>query len=177
MATSIERREQIVEQARGGRTDDPTDPADPADPADPPAVLRAAGLRVTGVRLAVLEALRATPHADTESVIHTVREQLGSVSDQAVYNVVGAFTSRRIARRIQPASSPARYELRVGDNHHHAVCRTCGLTSDVDCAVGRSPCLEAPDVAGYQIDEAEVIFWGVCQRCRSHSGEEAAAGS
>jgi Fur family ferric uptake transcriptional regulator len=131
--------------------------------------LRAAGLRVTRPRLAVLDAVRERPHADTGSVIEGVRTLVPSVSHQAVYDCLGALTDAGLLRRIQPAGSVARYELRVGDNHHHLVCRSCGTVTDVDCAVGAAPCIDAPlDVAehdGFVVDEAEVIYWGLCAAC------------
>jgi Fur family transcriptional regulator, stress-responsive regulator len=128
-------------------------------------MLRRAALRVTGPRVAVLRALHDHPHADTDSVISVVREDLGVVSPQAVYDVLRALTAAGLVRRIQPAGSVARYEVRVGDNHHHVVCRSCGAISDVDCAVGYTPCLTAADDAGYEIGEAEVIYWGRCPEC------------
>jgi Fur family ferric uptake transcriptional regulator len=128
-------------------------------------VLRGAGLRVTRPRLAVLAAVSESPHADTESIITLVRADLGDVSHQAVYDVLRALTDAGLLRRIQPAGSVARYETRVGDNHHHVVCRSCGEIADVDCAVGHAPCLEWSDDHGYEIDEAEVVFWGRCPRC------------
>ena len=128
-------------------------------------MLRGAALRVTGPRVAVLRALHDHPHADTDSVISVVREDLGVVSNQAVYDVLRALTAAGLVRRIQPAGSVARYEVRVGDNHHHVVCRSCGAISDVDCAVGYTPCLTAAADAGYEIDEAEVIYWGRCPEC------------
>jgi Fur family transcriptional regulator, stress-responsive regulator len=128
-------------------------------------MLRGAALRVTGPRVAVLRALHDHPHADTDSVIGVVREDLGVVSHQAVYDVLRALTAVGLVRRIQPAGSVARYEVRVGDNHHHVVCRSCGAISDVDCAVGYTPCLTAADDAGCEIGEAEVIYWGRCPEC------------
>jgi Fur family ferric uptake transcriptional regulator len=128
-------------------------------------MLRGAALRVTRPRLAVLSAVHAHPHADTDSVIGAVRTSLGDVSHQAVYDVLRALTAAGLVRRIQPAGSVARYEARVGDNHHHAVCRSCGAIADVDCAVGHVPCLTANDDAGFAIDEAEVIYWGRCAAC------------
>ena len=127
--------------------------------------LRGAGLRVTRPRLAVLDAVRQRPHADTGTVLDGVRAQLPSVSHQAVYDCLGALTDSGLVRRIQPAGSVARYELRVGDNHHHAVCRSCGVVADVDCAVGVRPCLHASDTHGFVIDEAEVTYWGLCPAC------------
>ena len=131
--------------------------------------LRSAGLRVTRPRLAVLAALHGHPHADTESVIRLARAELGAVSHQAVYDVLRALTDAGLVRRIQPAGSLARYEARVGDNHHHVVCRDCGDVQDVDCAVGRTPCLTASDDAGFSIDEAEVVYWGRCPTCSSRT--------
>jgi Fur family ferric uptake transcriptional regulator len=127
--------------------------------------LRAAGLRVTKPRTAVLAALHAHPHADTDAVIGAAREQHGPVSHQAVYDVLRVLTDAGIVRRIQPIGSVARYEVRVGDNHHHVVCRRCGTIADVDCAVGDTPCLTASDDHGFSIDEAEVVYWGVCSGC------------
>jgi Fur family transcriptional regulator, stress-responsive regulator len=138
-----------------------------APPTDYAALLRAAGLRVTAPRLGVLLALQARPHTDTDTVIRAVREGLGSVSPQAVYNVLAALVDAGLVRRIEPAGSPALYEVRVGDNHHHIVCRACGATTDVDCAVGRRPCLTPAETAGYVLDEAEVTFWGLCPDCQS----------
>lgn len=127
--------------------------------------LRTADLRVTRPRLAVLEAVQANPHADTESIFGAVRAGLPEVSRQAVYDVLAALTVVGLVRRIQPSGSVARYESRVGDNHHHIVCRTCGVIADVDCAVGEAPCLTASDDNGFLLDEAEVIYWGLCQDC------------
>ncbi len=134
---------------------------------DFPQRLRDAGLRVTRQRLAVLGALADLAHADTESVIHAVRRDLPDVSHQAIYDSLRALTSAGLARRIQPNGSVARYEVRVGDNHHHLVCRSCGEITDVDCAVGHVPCLTASDDHGYVVDEAEVIYWGTCSACAS----------
>jgi Fe2+ or Zn2+ uptake regulation protein len=128
-------------------------------------MLRGAELRVTRPRLAVLTAVHDNPHADTSSIIDAVREDLGEVSGQAVYDVLGALTEAGLVRRIQPSGSVARYELRVGDNHHHVVCRSCGAIADVDCAVGEAPCLDPSEAHGYAIDEAEVVFWGRCPDC------------
>jgi Fur family transcriptional regulator, stress-responsive regulator len=127
-------------------------------------MLRAASLRMTGPRLAVLRAVHDHPHADTDSIIGIVRAR-GVVSHQAVYDVLRVLTAAGLVRRIQPAGSAARYEARVGDNHHHIVCRSCGAISDVDCAVGYTPCLTAADDKGYEISEAEVIYWGRCPDC------------
>ena len=128
-------------------------------------LVRAAALRVTRPRIAVLSAVHAHPHADTESIIRVVRKNIGEVSHQAVYDVLRVLTEVGLLRRIQPAGSVARYETRVDDNHHHVVCRSCGATADVDCAVGHAPCLIASDDAGYAIEEAEVIYWGRCPAC------------
>ena len=128
--------------------------------------LRRASLRVTSPRVAVLRAVNDHPHADTDSISAVVREDLGVVvSLQAVYDVLRALTDAGLVRRIQPMGSVARYEARVGDNHHHVVCRSCGAISDVECAVGYTPCLTAADGTGYEIDEAEVIYWGRCPDC------------
>lgn len=128
-------------------------------------LLRGASLRVTRPRLAVLHAVHDHPHADTESIIRLVRGNLGEVSHQAVYDVLRALTAAGLVRRIQPTGSVARYEARVGDNHHHVVCRSCGAIADVDCAVGDAPCLTASDDSGFVIDEAEVVYWGRCPDC------------
>ncbi|HYO20136.1 MAG TPA: Fur family transcriptional regulator [Dermatophilaceae bacterium] len=128
-------------------------------------LLRGAALRVTRPRVAVLSAVHRHPHADTESIIGVVREDLGEVSHQAVYDVLRALTAAGLVRRIQPSGSVARYESRVGDNHHHVVCRSCGFVADVDCAVGTTPCLTASDDHGFAIDEADVTYWGVCPDC------------
>jgi len=128
-------------------------------------MLRGAALRVTRPRVAALSAVHDHPHADTDSVIRAVREDLGEVSHQAVYDVLRALTAAGLVRRIQPPGSLARYEARVGDNHHHVVCRSCGAIADVDCAVGYTPCLTAAADSGYEIDEAEVIYRGRCPEC------------
>lgn len=130
-------------------------------------LLREASLRVTRPRVAVLEALEHHPHADTDTVAGLVRDQIGTVSTQAVYDVLRALTDAGLVRRIEPAGSPARFERRVGDNHHHVVCRHCGSLADVDCAVGAAPCLSASDSRGFVIDEAEVTYWGTCPSCSS----------
>jgi Fe2+ or Zn2+ uptake regulation protein len=127
--------------------------------------LRSLGLRVTRPRVAVLTVLHDHPHADTDSVIGRVRELAGDVSHQAVYDVLRALTAAGLVRRIQPAGSVARYEVRVGDNHHHVVCRSCGVIADVDCAVGEAPCLDPSDGHGFVIDRAEVTYWGLCPEC------------
>jgi len=128
-------------------------------------MLRSVSLRVTRPRVAVLRAAHERPHADTESIIGAVRADLGEVSHQAVYDVLRALTGAGLLRRIQPSGTVARYESRVGDNHHHAVCRSCGAIADVDCATGETPCLTASDDSGFAIDEAEVIYWGTCPDC------------
>ncbi|WP_436886791.1 Fur family transcriptional regulator [Nocardiopsis dassonvillei] len=134
-------------------------------PSDFERMLRESGLRVTSPRMAVLSAVHDNPHADTESVIDIVRGNLGTVSGQAVYDVLKALTGAGLVRRIQPQGSVARYETRVGDNHHHVVCRSCGAIADVDCAVGHAPCLTASSDHGFRIDEAEVVYWGLCPDC------------
>jgi Fur family transcriptional regulator, stress-responsive regulator len=133
--------------------------------ADPAELLRGHGLQVTAQRLAVLRAVAAQPHSTADAIETIVRADLGAVSRQAVYDALGTLTERGLLRRIQPAGSPARYEDRVGDNHHHLICRTCNRMVDVDCAVGYTPCLTAADDHAYEIDEAEVIYWGRCPDC------------
>jgi len=128
-------------------------------------MLRGVALRVTRPRVAVLTAVHDHPHADTDSIIGVVRADLGEVSHQTVYDVLRALTVAGLLRRIQPTGSVARYESRVGDNHHHLLCRSCGAIADVDCAVGFTPCLTASDDHGFAIDEAEVIYWGLCPSC------------
>jgi Fe2+ or Zn2+ uptake regulation protein len=153
----------------------------PAPEADRSLLLREAGLRVTRPRLAVLDALDARPHAGADAVIAAVRETL-PVSTQAVYDVLNTLAARGVVRRVQPAGSVARYELRTGDNHHHVVCRDCGAVTDVDCATGEAPCLDlprpgaadaqhAPHLDGFAIDEAEVTWWGTCPACLSRTTE------
>ena len=132
---------------------------------DPAARLRSVSLRVTRPRLAVLEALRDHRHVDTDAVIALVRADLPTVSHQAIYDVLRALTEAGLVRRIQPAGATARYESRVGDNHHHVVCRSCGAIADVECAVGHAPCLTASDDHGFVVDEAEVVCWGYCPDC------------
>lgn len=131
--------------------------------------LREHGLQVTAQRLAVMRAVSARPHATADEVADDVRGELGSVSRQAVYDALGTLAEKHLLRRIQPAGSAARYEARVGDNHHHLICRTCGSTFDVDCAVGAVPCLVAANDHGFDIDEAEVIYWGRCPACKTTS--------
>lgn len=130
-------------------------------------MLRAAGLRVTRPRLAVLNVLRDHPHATVDTLAVQVRRRLGSVSTQAVYDVLGACTEAGLVRRIEPAGSAARYETQTGDNHHHLVCRTCGTVADAECAVAEAPCLTPPQEHGFVIDEAEVVFWGYCSTCQT----------
>lgn len=132
---------------------------------DPATLLRRHGLQVTAQRLAVLRTVSGRPHSTADDIDKAVRAQIGAVSRQAVYDALTVFTDKGLLRRIQPAGSPARYENRVGDNHHHLICRSCGQMSDVDCAVGYVPCLTAADSSGYEIDEAEVIYWGRCPEC------------
>ncbi|MFJ9246759.1 Fur family transcriptional regulator [Streptomyces sp. NPDC101776] len=127
--------------------------------------LRGAGLRVTAARVALLETVRHGDHLDVEAVASGVRDRVGHISLQAVYDALHALTSAGLIRRIEPAGSPARFEGRVGDNHHHLMCRSCGVVADVDCAVGEAPCLTAADDQGFSIDEAEVIYWGLCPAC------------
>ena len=134
------------------------------EPAD---LLRRHGLQVTAQRLAVLRAVSALPHSTAEDVAESVRGEIGAISRQAVYDALGVLVETGLLRRIQPATSSARYEHRVGDNHHHLVCRTCGRVEDVDCAVGYTPCLTAAEDLGFVIDEAEVIYWGTCPDCQS----------
>jgi Fur family ferric uptake transcriptional regulator len=133
--------------------------------ADRAPVLREHGLQVTPQRLAVLRAVATRPHSTADDIEQVVRGEIGAISRQAVYDALGILTDKGVIRRIQPAGSPARYEDRVGDNHHHLICRTCGRMVDVDCAVGYTPCLTATDSSGFEIDEAEVIYWGRCPEC------------
>ena len=140
---------------------------------DAAGLLRNAELRVTRPRLAVLAAVAEYPHADTDTIVGVVRQSLPEVSRQAVYDVLAALTGVGLLRKIQPSGSPARYESRVGDNHHHMVCRSCGVIADVDCAVGEAPCLipSDPDGAldGFVVDEAEVVYWGICPACAARN--------
>ncbi|MEO7269607.1 MAG: Fur family transcriptional regulator [Knoellia sp.] len=139
-------------------------------PVDVEDLLRGANLRVTRPRVAVLHALHDSPHADTGTVIEQVRTRHTSVSHQAVYDCLNALTDAGLVRRIQPTGSVARYELHVGDNHHHAVCRVCGSITDVACATGEAPCLDATDAPeGFAVDEAEVVYWGLCPACQTQS--------
>ena len=133
------------------------------DPAD---LLREHGIQVTAQRLAVLRAVRSEPHITADGVAEIVRAEIGAISRQSVYDALGMLVEEGLVRRIQPAGSPARFEARAGDNHHHVICRICGRTADVDCAVGSAPCLTAADDNGFEIDEAEVIYWGRCPKCQ-----------
>jgi Fur family ferric uptake transcriptional regulator len=136
-------------------------------------LLKARGLRVTRPRLAVIEVLEARHgHLDVEEITTEVRARLDSVSVQAVYDVLGALSRAGLVRRIEPAGSPARFERRIGDNHHHVVCRGCGEIADVDCAVGVAPCLDPSDAHGYELDEAEVTFWGLCPTCQARRTDD-----
>jgi Fe2+ or Zn2+ uptake regulation protein len=132
-------------------------------------LLRTAGLRVTAPRIAVLEALEVLPHADAETVARAVRDRLGTVSTQAVYDVLAALCRTSLVRRIEPAGSPALFERQHGDNHHHVVCRRCGAVDDVECVPQAAPCLTPDQTHGFVIDEAEVTFWGICPRCQAES--------
>ena len=137
-------------------------------------LLRQHGVQVTAQRLAVICAVAARPHGTADDVEEAVHNEIGAISRQAVYDSLGMLADKGLIRRIQPAGSPARYEDRVGDNHHHVICRTCGRMVDVDCAVGYTPCLTAADDSGYEIDEAEVIYWGRCPECFTAAKESAA---
>lgn len=136
---------------------------------DIPATLRGAGLRVTAARVAVLSEIQAGQHLTADQVAAGVRIRIGAISTQAVYDVLSALTRAGLLRRIEPAGSPTRYETRVGDNHHHVVCRSCGTIADVDCLVGERPCLSPSEAGGFIIDEAEVTFWGMCPNCQAVS--------
>ena len=136
---------------------------------DSAALLRERGIQVTAQRLAVLRAVANQPHITADAVAEVVRTEIGAISLQSVYDALGLLVTERLIRRIQPAGSPARFEDRVGDNHHHLICRICGRTIDVDCAVGFAPCLTAVDARGYEIDEAEVVYWGRCPDCLAQS--------
>jgi Fe2+ or Zn2+ uptake regulation protein len=138
-------------------------------PVDADALLRRHGLQVTAQRLAVLRAVTDRSHSTADDIYTIVRAEIGAISRQAVYDALAALTDKGLLRRIQPAGSSVRYENRVGDNHHHLVCRTCNRMIDVDCAVGETPCLTAADDGGYEIDEAEVIYWGRCPECAAAS--------
>jgi Fur family transcriptional regulator, stress-responsive regulator len=132
-------------------------------------LLRSRGIQVTAQRLAVLRAVSSQPHITADSVADAVRNEIGAISLQSVYDALNVLVAEKLIRRIQPAGSPARFEDRVGDNHHHLICRTCGSMVDVDCAVGRAPCLRARHDNGYEIDEAEVVYWGRCPGCLAKS--------
>ncbi len=132
--------------------------------------LRAAGLRATSARLAILAAVRSGAHPGTEEITRVARERVGHLTLQAVYEALNALTVAGLVRRIEPAGSPARYESRVGDNHHHIVCRSCGAVADVDCVIGLAPCLEPVSGAGFVVSEAEVTFWGLCSSCQQSGG-------
>ncbi len=138
---------------------------------DASSLLKMHGLQVTAQRLAVLKAVSARPHATADELIDDVRSSIGAVSRQAVYDTLGILVDKGVVRKIQPAGSSARYEDRVGDNHHHLACRTCGRLVDVDCAIGEAPCLTAADASSYEIDEAEVIYWGRCPECRAATAD------
>ena len=131
-----------------------------------PMRLRGAGLRPTAIRLTVMTVLQAMPHAGVPDITAAVQGVLGSASRQGVYDALDQLFAAQLVRRIEPAGSPARYELRVGDNHHHVVCRRCGRAEDVDCAIGEAPCLEPSNTHGFDLDEAEVTFWGLCPQCQ-----------
>lgn len=141
---------------------------------EPTALLRRHGVQVTAQRLAVLQAVTDRPHSTTDDIAVLVRDGIGAISRQAVYDALGVLTEKGLIRRIQPAGSSARYESRVGDNHHHLVCRVCGRTVDVDCAIGTAPCLTAADAAGFEVDEAEVVYWGRCPDCAAADRQEPA---
>lgn len=143
-----------------GRAVAPTDTTDPAE------LLREHGVQVTAQRLAVMRAVSSRPHATADDIEEIVRSEIGAISRQAVYDALGTLTDKGLIRRIQPARSPARYEDRIDDNHHHLVCRSCGKTVDVDCAVGQRPCLQASDDHGFILEEAEIVYWGHCPDCR-----------
>jgi Fur family transcriptional regulator, stress-responsive regulator len=134
---------------------------------DIPATLRESGLRVTAPRVAVLSEIEAGRHMTADQVAAAVRTRVGAISTQAVYDVLGALTGAGLLRRIEPAGSPTRYETRVGDNHHHVVCRSCGTIADVDCVLGEPPCLSPAEAGGFVVDEAEVTFWGMCPICQT----------
>jgi Fur family transcriptional regulator, stress-responsive regulator len=136
---------------------------------DIPATLREAGLRVTAPRVAVLAEIQSAQHLTADQVAAAVRNRVGTISTQAVYDVLGALTRAGLLRRIEPAGSPTRYETRVGDNHHHVVCRSCGTIADVDCVVGEPPCLSPSEAGGFIVDEAEIVFWGMCPPCQTIS--------
>ena len=138
---------------------------------DPAALLRKQGLQVTAQRLAILRAVSSRPHGTADEIAEDVRADIGAISRQAVYDALGMLAQKGLIRRIQPAGSPARYESRIGDNHHHLICRKCGKTVDVDCAIGETPCLTAVEDSGFLIDEAEVVYWGTCPECREDTSK------
>ncbi|MGB6219876.1 Fur family transcriptional regulator [Haloferula sp.] len=140
---------------------------------DPNELLREHGVPVTAQRVAVLRAVRALPHATADDIADHVRSSIGTISRQAVYNVLGVLTDKNLIRRIHPAGSSARYEDRVCDNHHHLICRICATTVDVDCSIGQAPCLTAGEDHGFTIDEAEVIYWGTCPDCQKQAATSA----
>jgi Fe2+ or Zn2+ uptake regulation protein len=143
--------------------------------ADPAVLLRERGIQVTAQRLAVLRAVSGEPHVTADRVAEVVRGEIGAISLQSVYDALGLLVAEGLVRRIQPSGSPARFEDRVGDNHHHLICRICGRVVDVDCAVGSAPCLAASDDQGYQIDEAEIAYWGRCPDCQAQSASSPSA--
>ena len=145
-------------------------------PTDPAALLRERGIQITAQRLAVFRAVTSLPHITADAVAEAVRAEIGAISLQSVYDCLSVLVAEGLLRRIQPTGSPARFEDRVGDNHHHLICRTCGRMVDVDCAVGSAPCLTAVDDSGYEIDEAEVVYWGRCPACVARSKERLPAG-
>jgi len=130
-------------------------------------LLRQHGIQITAQRLAVMRVVTSQPHVTTDAAAEAVRTEIGAISRQSVYDTLGLLVDKGLIRRIQPAGSPARFEARVGDNHHHVICRVCGRTADVNCAAGSAPCLTAIDDMGYEIDEAEVVYWGRCPECAS----------
>jgi Fe2+ or Zn2+ uptake regulation protein len=138
-------------------------------------LLQKHGMQITAQRLAVLSAVAARPHCTADDVAEEVRGRIGTISRQAVYDALAIMVEKRILRRIEPAGSAARFETRVGDNHHHLICRDCGITVDVDCAVGEAPCLQPAQTGGFEVEEAEVIFWGTCLKCRQTMSGSAAA--
>lgn len=140
---------------------------------DPVAMLREREVQVTAQRVAVLRAIAEQPHITAQEVAAAARAEIGTISRQSVYDAIGVLLEEGLVRRIQPIGSPARYETRVGDNHHHLICRSCGRLADIDCAVGEAPCLTAADDLGYQIDEAEVAYWGRCPECRTNDDQRA----
>jgi Fur family transcriptional regulator, stress-responsive regulator len=155
----------VTEPRPSSTADEPSDDALPDDALPPDDALRSAGLRVTAVRVALLETVRAGDHLGVEAVASGVRARVGHVSLQAVYEALHALAAAGLVRRIEPAGGPPRFEGRVGDNHHHLVCRSCGVVADVDCAAGEAPCLTPSDDLGFTLTEAEVVYWGLCADC------------